>query len=124
MPDDRAILGYSPKPRRRLTPTGADVYIALFTIIAAVAGLIGAGLVVCHTLMWFRPAWFGEREGPPFWIFAIWLAIDAAVFALTFFAIKLARRRAVRRDNTPMQRTGTAVTLNEVPHAFERGPGR
>ena len=94
MADDPGILSYSRNEKRRIAPSRSDWYIALFSAIAGIAGLIGLVGFVSMAIMWLKPAWFDQSEPMPWWVFVIGFVFYGLAFTLSFFAARLARRRA------------------------------
>jgi hypothetical protein len=68
--------------------------VALYVVLAVVAGLIGivgsAGLI----LLWVNPPSLGSPERPTGWFFGIAFLVYGGAFGLCLMATRLARQRA------------------------------
>jgi hypothetical protein len=94
MRDYPAILAYSANEKRRIAPSRSDGYIALFTVIAVIAGLTGVLGIPPIIVAWAKPEWVGETERPPWSFLVLVLGFHGAALALAFVAGRLAWRRA------------------------------
>jgi hypothetical protein len=77
-------------------PTRRDWYVALFTVIAAIAGLFGLMGIVSLVAGLITPTWFDAPEPLPWSFFAFGFTVSGGALALSFIAARLAWRRAGR----------------------------
>jgi hypothetical protein len=88
-----ATLDYSPHARRRVAPSRNDWSMALFIVLAVIAGLIGLAGMAGFFLLWVNPSSLQSPGRPSAWTCALCLVGYASFLTLALMAARFARRR-------------------------------